>query len=941
MKYFWKAVSPVICAMLLTSCQSEWLEAGSVSVEFRAVSKYTKSSVDVQENEIENINYYVYSQGVLYTSSYSEQSTATFQLDRAREYAVYALANVGEVLAPYKEDDLGSLSFDCSPDAGKVLPMCLREGKRIKVTGAEGVIDIPLTRLFAKYSLNIKPLLENCSVAFTSVRICQAASGLSPFSGSSKATGVCDGDYASEEDLALLNDGQTVEFYVPENCQGVLLPGNTDPWKKNLESGHRQAGLCTYMEIKGDWSTVGAQADLTLRLYLGNDSTTDFNVVRNTNVALTLSLSDDGTLKSNWKSTLESFTDERRLSFTSSSQKVYQEDGWTRLPVEVYPSDMTFYASVLSEDIEESLEIKTSGGSVYARCKYDGNLFPSAVVKVESWDGRQKSQTNLQLAYRPSEFTSYTAQIPQCVGEYGHIIIGTAADDVQVVTSNGSVWNLDDGSMDGWQEYYDSVSCDRLYLDPDSRTLYIFRESEGGESSVCVKSYKSQKVFELSKSYPINLCADDGFITESGCYNVTESSQYYDSMISLYPAYSDGSAVSMNRFRMPAALMAYKGVSGLQGAYETFEKRYGYSSFSANWGSKAYCSPGYNPLSERFQFYENTGKLNEVKVFGIDDLSEDEQYSLTFRLSGHSAETVSKITCRKAFPAQGFLGEVYNYQVAPGNLRNLVAAIPFVEGSDPSRYCTTWSVRHSLSDKDVSAQLAYESASDDIYSALASVKDNSFSFTQMSSTTFPSCGHLALKGTVTNPYSKKSYTGYYTVDLVLYLSIGCQFDYIYDSSNDKTQVGVAYVPFCEFAKRSWASVWNDNLPDFFLARSSYVSRTSVIKVPSASSENAWTVDHDGKPKAILQEAMADLSSHKDYFEFTFSQFFTEGNELVCNRSGFGKYPDGSGMEDYADGRKGYYHLVRQYDLNNIAAVVYKKGLDNYLIEAAYGSISIY
>ncbi len=47
------------------------------------------------------------------------------------------------------------------------------------------------------------------------------------------------------------------------------------------------------------------------------------------------------------------------------------------------------------------------------------------------------------------------------------------------------------------------------------------------------------------------------------------------------------------------------------------------------------------------------------------------------------------------------------------------------------------------------------------------------------------------------------------------------------------------------------------------------------------------------------------------------------------------------MEDYADGRKGYYHLVRQYDLNNIAAVAYKKGLDNYLIEAAYGSISIY
>lgn len=114
-----------------------------------------------------------------------------------------------------------------------------------------------------------------------------------------------------------------------------------------------------------------------------------------------------------------------------------------------------------------------------------------------------------------------------------------------------------------------------------------------------------------------------------------------------------------------------------------------------------------------------------------------------------------------------------------------------------------------------------------------------------------------------------------------------------------------------------------------------------ISVPSSSTENAWQVDHDGKPVPILQNAMADLSSHKDYFEFTFSQFFLSGTELLCNRSGYGKYPAGSGMEDYADGRKGYYHFVRQYDLNNITPVAYNKGLDNYLIEAAYGSLSIY
>lgn len=137
-----------------------------------------------------------------------------------------------------------------------------------------------------------------------------------------------------------------------------------------------------------------------------------------------------------------------------------------------------------------------------------------------------------------------------------------------------------------------------------------------------MKSFKSEKVFELTKSYPISLCVNDGFITESGCYNVTESSQYYDSMISLYPAYSDGSAVSMDRFRMPDELMEHKGLSGAESAYATFEKIYGYSIFSATWGTRGYCIPGFNPLDKRFEFYESTGKLNEVKVFGKDDLTE-------------------------------------------------------------------------------------------------------------------------------------------------------------------------------------------------------------------------------------------------------------------------------------------------------------------------------
>lgn len=47
------------------------------------------------------------------------------------------------------------------------------------------------------------------------------------------------------------------------------------------------------------------------------------------------------------------------------------------------------------------------------------------------------------------------------------------------------------------------------------------------------------------------------------------------------------------------------------------------------------------------------------------------------------------------------------------------------------------------------------------------------------------------------------------------------------------------------------------------------------------------------------------------------------------------------MKAYSDGRKGYYHFVRQCDLANFATVETNCGLDNYLIEAAYGSVSKY
>lgn len=926
---------------LAFSCQQEVLESQMVQVEVRAIGRNTKSSINAQEDKISDINVYVYNSGALYADVYSAQQSAVITLDKSKKYTVYALANVGEVLAPYKEEDLSSISCPFSVSESDVLPMCLREGKSLDLSGGTRSVDLALTRLVSKYSLNIRPLLEKCSVKFTSVKICQAAGEVFPFSGGSLAQTVVDGDYADAEDLTLLNEGETVDFYIPENCQGVLLPANTDPWKKTPGSISAKSDKCTYMMIDGRWSTPGADASLCLRLYLGNDSTTDFNVVRNTNVNLTLSLSDDGTLKSSWKASLDDFSDERQLYFDSPSYTVYQEDGWTKLPLTIYPSDMTYYASISDEQIDGSLDIRTSGGDVYVKPLYEGNAYPTATVKVVSWDGRQTSELQVDISYHQGKFTQYDARIPQCIGEYGYITFGEASDDVEIITSGGPVWNLDDGSLQDWQTYYDEASHDRLYLNPESRTLYIYRESAGGESSINIRCFKSTKIFALSSSYKMQIKANDGFITESGCYNKTDSGQYYDSLISLYPAYSDGSQVSITNFRIPDELLEYLGLSGLESAYSTYDKMYGYSYLYADWGSKGHYIPGIMILTQRFDFYESTGKIAEFRVFGKDDLVQDQIFTLTFKLSGSGQTTTAKLRCIKAFPEQGHLGEVYNYQVAPGDMRSLSSAIPFDSDEAPSKYNTTWTVRHSCSDVNTILEYAYNEGVEDVYSASTSVQDNALVFTPMKAKSFPSCGHLVLKGVVTNPYSKKSYTGYYSLDLVLYVSVGCQFDYIYNTDTKTTKLGVSYVPFCEFSTKTLSTEWTDYMPDFLQVRSSYNDQIYRIKVPSSASDNAWSEAIDGNPKPIWQDAMAQLGPMKERFEFTFSQFFNEGTELLCTREGYGKYPSGSDMQDYADGRMGYYHFVRQCDVANIAADKYNCGLDNYLIEAAYKNVSTY
>ncbi len=262
---------------------------------------------------------------------------------------VYVLGNMGDMRSSFtdNEDDVASIeyflgSYDEIEENG------FPAAKMETISAAEESVTIFLDRLFAK--INLRILHTGLSDADASANfvynMCnkslylrQANSRLMPFaSGGSKAKSVSDiidiSDYNDD-----LNDRDSYEgpltpgqlgpgpgylqdvsyvFYVPENRQGKLLPGNKDPYEKKYENLGSYADLCTYLEFNAEKvNTMGFSGDVMYRYYLGANNTTDFDIIRNCCYDLTLDFTEEGFLKENqWKICKgENWTDHRVLYF--------------------------------------------------------------------------------------------------------------------------------------------------------------------------------------------------------------------------------------------------------------------------------------------------------------------------------------------------------------------------------------------------------------------------------------------------------------------------------------------------------------------------------------------------------------------------------------------------------------------------------------------------
>lgn len=288
-----------------------------VDVEFSVSctdSTQTRSSISASETAVANLNLLVYYDGKLEAASYIESPTSfSMSLVRGRTYNMYALANMGKVTAPSTEDQMLGYQYSISKitDIKQGFPMCwVIEGKTI--SGTSPAISIILERMVSRINFNIDSSeLEDFTV--TAVRLRQGALKMYPFfengSGGSRASSpsdVGDGDWASSSDLMKLNAGGKATFYALENCQGVLLPGNKSAESKIPSEIPSSADLCTYLEMtasySGEYEGVPVSSDnVVYRFYIGNDNCSDFNVIRNNDVDISLTVTRDRIFDESWR----------------------------------------------------------------------------------------------------------------------------------------------------------------------------------------------------------------------------------------------------------------------------------------------------------------------------------------------------------------------------------------------------------------------------------------------------------------------------------------------------------------------------------------------------------------------------------------------------------------------------------------------------------------
>ena len=539
-----------------------------------------------------------------------------------------------------------------------------------------------------------------------------------------------------------------------------------------------------------------------------------------------MGLSDEGTLLCNWKVERGTLTDGRTLRFPESSLTLWQGASEVAVPLSCDPPDLDWHVEVeAGGQTDAGLSWRRVGNTLYLSSRYAGLDTPQATLVLRSWDGFLSDRLEVTVRYVPGDFSRYNWDPPTYWMEFGSISFPDVAEEGAVRFRCGDTDWLVGGSDTVPRMAYDAGSGVRFYFHPAGNRVYLRYEQPGlAPASIRLSRGQQERILSVPPPRTSSFAPVDPVLLETGDrYYNEENGRTYDAVLRLSLCGDDGADLDLSRFAVPEAWLAAKG------AEHDAAARYGdvVEAFCEGLDVQSpdsggiWCTEGASPWygfyyesagASRYACCTANNALGVFYFYGLNAGGADRK-TLPWRICSDSLTMEERtMTIIAAFPAQRHLGTIVNYQLAPGSLRRLYTPIDFTDGGRydaPTAGDVSWDVMHARIDPSLPVPSSISFPRSDAYSTGMSVGSERISFDPVSSGSYPSCGAFVLTGTGRNPHSGRVMTGLYTLDVVLYLSVGASVAFMRDPRTLNDYIAVCFVPFCELSDSAHAGYWEN------------------------------------------------------------------------------------------------------------------------------------
>ncbi len=286
-----------------------------VFVKYALSGFVVKSAAD--EFLVDDINLYVVNEsGDVVAYKYYDNTPLANQADGCRigidiqknmKYSLYAVANAGRKIPVVSAGQLDNLVYVIS-EAEEVVNgsgSVLMAGKVSSLYLADGqTVTVALERCLSKISIraDFGGLDEDVAISINSVALKNIPDRVALF-GSSR---ISEPEQALESapvcNLSADALLKGIVFYQYENLQGTLQPDNTDYTKKIWPQESIYSKICSYVEMKGTYSSPLKRGDIVYRFYLGSDMTSNYDIKRNAEYRIVVNFNGQGGVDENtWR----------------------------------------------------------------------------------------------------------------------------------------------------------------------------------------------------------------------------------------------------------------------------------------------------------------------------------------------------------------------------------------------------------------------------------------------------------------------------------------------------------------------------------------------------------------------------------------------------------------------------------------------------------------